>query len=153
MYLTPPHTTGIHQTLDQIFNTWHKTFNACVTLWNENNPGKELKKQHFTQIFAESWADWMVGKPDKIMAAWRHVGISIEGLNPNAIDKTKLVLSEMVVPQAEATTEVDTPALETTQMTTPSRRGGASLSLVRRDGARHAAHAALEPSGMAAEAR
>ena len=26
MYLTPPHTTGIHQTLDQMFNTWHKVF-------------------------------------------------------------------------------------------------------------------------------
>ena len=72
----------------------------------------ELKKHNFTQIFAKSWAEWMVGKPEKIVGAWRHVGISMVGLNPDAIDKTKLVLSKMVAPPQP------TPALETTEETT-----------------------------------
>lgn len=94
MYLYPPHTTGIHQWLDQIFNMWHKTFNGCVKAWCDANPGGEIDKSKFTDLFSEAWPKWT--KPAAIVAAAGRCGVSVSGLNPAAIPRSKLVLSESV---------------------------------------------------------
>lgn len=96
MYISPPHTTGIHQALDQIFKSWHDTFNGIVKRWCDENTGKELNKQIFTDIFAEAWPRWTT--PDKIVAAFRRVGITVNGLDPDSIPKHKFVISTTVAP-------------------------------------------------------
>jgi hypothetical protein len=43
MYISPPHTTGIHQALDQIFKAWHDTFNGidtCSIAWSTRRSRK-----------------------------------------------------------------------------------------------------------------
>ena len=119
MYTSPPHTTGIHQPLDQIFRSWHKAFNARVKSWSEANTGKEVDKAMFTNIFSEAWPDWTT--PGSIVAAFRKCGISTNGLDPEAIPKAKFVLSTTLVPKptaTDATTAVTTDA--TTDASTPA---------------------------------
>ena len=74
--LSPPHTTGIHQPLDQIFKNWHKTFNDIVKTWCDDNTGKEVDKTMFAKLFAQAWPLWT--RPDSIVAAFRHCGVSID---------------------------------------------------------------------------
>ena len=111
MYLSPPHTTGIHQSLDQIFSTWHKTFNAIVKRWSDENTGKELNKIIFTSMFAEAWGKWT--SPTKIVGAFHRVGISVSGLDPAAVKQESFVLSETVVKKKEAAPEPLLPAPQT----------------------------------------
>ena len=91
MLLSPPHTTGIHQPLDQIFKNWHKTFNDTVKRWCDDNTGKEVDKAMFAKLFAQAWPLWT--RPDSIVGAFRHCGVSIDGLNPDAIPPAKFVVS------------------------------------------------------------
>ena len=119
MYISPPHTTGIHQPLDQIFRSWHKAFNARVKSWSDANTGREVDKAMFTNIFSEAWPSWTT--PDSIVAAFRKCGISMNGLDPEAIPKAKFVLSTTLVPKptaTDATTAVTTDA--TTDAATPA---------------------------------
>lgn len=90
----PPHTTGIHQPLDQIFKCWHTTFNAIVANWCTRHTGKELDKATFTALFAEAWPKWV--RPDMIVAAFRKCGITVNGLDPEAVDASKFVLSHAI---------------------------------------------------------
>lgn len=117
MYISPPHTTGIHQALDQIFKSWHDTFNSIVKRWCNDHIGKELNKRIFTDIFAEAWGKWT--GPDKIVAAFRHVGISVRGLDPAAVPRDKFVIASSVArPPPEAPTPA--PALMPPYPTTPA---------------------------------
>jgi hypothetical protein len=116
MFISPPHTTGIHQALDQIFKSWHDTFNAIVKRWAEEHTGKELNKQIFTDIFAEAWQNWTT--PDKVVAAFRRVGVSIVGLNPDAVPKEKFVLASTVAKPPPAL-PAPADATATTAMVTP----------------------------------
>lgn len=119
MYLYPPHTTGIHQWLDQIFNTWHKTFNGRVAAWCDANPGGEIDKARFTELFSEPWPAWT--KPAAIVAAAGRCGVSVKGLDPAAIPREKLVLSETV-----STTKK--PAAALPYLPSPAGAGDASNS-------------------------
>ena len=101
IYVSPPHTTGIHQPLDQIFKTWHDIFNARVASWSELHTGIQLEKSTFINLFAEAWPKWT--KPDIIVAAFRRCGVSIRGLDPAAIPQDKLKLSEMFLPTTPGT--------------------------------------------------
>jgi len=94
MYISPPHTTGIHQSLDQIFKSWHDTFNIIVARWADQNTGKELNKRIFTDMFAEAWGKWCT--PVNIVAAFRRVGLSVSGVNPSAVPESKFVLASSV---------------------------------------------------------
>jgi hypothetical protein len=109
MYLSPPHTTGIHQALDQIFKSWHDTFNGVVKRWCEENTGVELSKGMFTQIFAEAWTKWTT--PDKIVAAFRRVGLSIDGIDLSAVPKEKFTLASTVAKPPPALPPPALPAL------------------------------------------
>ena len=121
MYVYPPHTTGIHQWLDQIFKTWHTTFNARVKAWCSAHVGDELDKAIFTQIFSEAWQEWQQGggAPPKNIAGAQHCGVSVSGLNPGAIPKSKFVLSESVTkPPPALTATTPAPALTANPDTT-----------------------------------
>ena len=98
MYVSPPHTTGIHQALDQIFKTWHDTFNGVVERWAEDNTGKELNKKIFTDMFGEAWAKWT--GPAQIVGACRRVGLSVKGVDPEAVPKAKFVIASTVAKPA-----------------------------------------------------
>ena len=91
MNLSSPHTTGIHQPLDQIFKNWHKTFNGLVNTWCTDNIGREIDKSMFARLFARAWPLWT--RPDTIVGAYRHCGVSIDGINPDAIAPSKFVVS------------------------------------------------------------
>ena len=78
MVLSPPHTTGIHQPLDQIFKNWHKAFNDIVKRWCAENVGREVDKAKFAELLAVATL-WT--RPDSIVGAFRHCGVSIDGLN------------------------------------------------------------------------
>ena len=94
MYLSPPHTTGIHQPLDQIFKTWHSTFNGRVKAWSDAHVGRDLNKAIFAHIFGEAWPLWT--RPDSIVAAFRRCGVTVKGLDPAAIPAEKFVVSTVV---------------------------------------------------------
>ena len=94
MYISPPHTTGIHQALDQIFKSWHDTFNGIVKRWCDENTGRELNKRIFTDIFAEAWGGWAAA--EKIVAAFRRVGLSVKGVDPSAVPSEKFVIASSV---------------------------------------------------------
>ena len=94
MYISPPHTTGIHQALDQIFKSWHDTFNGVVKRWYDENTGTELNKRIFTDIFAEAWQHWTTA--DKIVAAFRRVGLSVKGVDPSAVPEAKFIVAQTV---------------------------------------------------------
>ena len=98
MYLSPPHTTGIHQPLDQIFRTWHSTFNARVKAWCDANTGRDLDKATFSLIFAEAWPLWT--RPESIVAAFRRCGVSVKGLDSDAIPSQKFVVSTVMAQPA-----------------------------------------------------
>lgn len=101
MYLSPPHTTGIHQPLDQIFKSWHTTFNKIVARWCQEHVGKELARSTFAALFSEAWPKWTT--PENILAAFRHCGISASGLNPDAIPAVKFILSETMKASSSTT--------------------------------------------------
>jgi hypothetical protein len=128
MYISPPHTTGIHQALDQIFKSWHDTFNGIVARWCEEHTGSEVNKRIFTDMFAEAWTKWT--GPEKIIAAFRRVGLSVNGVSPEAIPKEKFVISSSVAKPPPALT-MTTPLLETTapQPTVMTRTAAASDAL------------------------
>ena len=110
MYISPPHTTGIHQALDQIFKTWHDTFNGIVKRWTNENTGEEVNKKKFTDIFSEAWTKWTT--PDKIVTAFVRAGLSIKGIDPSAVPMEKFVVSSSVAkpaPTHDATTQQQTP--------------------------------------------
>jgi hypothetical protein len=101
MYLSPPHTTGIHQPLDQIFKSWHTTFNKIVARWCQEHVGKELARSTFAALFSEAWPKWTT--PENILAAFRHCGISASGLNPDAIPAVKFIVSETMKASSSTT--------------------------------------------------
>eukprot|EP00966_Prymnesium_polylepis_P321685 7377993-Prymnesium_polylepis.1 len=127
MYISPPHTTGIHQALDQIFKTWHDTFNGIVKRWSEENTGKELNKRVFTDMFAEAWTKWTA--PDRIVAAFRRVGLSVKGPDPAAVPREKFVVSSSVAkppPETPAPAPALMPPPATPAPTGPQTRSGGS---------------------------
>ena len=130
MYLSPPHTTGIHQPLDQIFRTWHTTFNKAVRDWSDMHIGQEVDKSAFALIFSRAWPIWT--RADAVVAAFRHCGISVAGLNPSAIPDNKFIVS-LTVTYAKDNFEVPsssalTPLCEPSGASASSSAGGASAS-------------------------
>lgn len=100
MYLSPPHTTGIHQPLDQIFKNWHSTFNKKVGAWCDANTGREVDKARFAELFSEAWPIWT--RSDSIVAAFRRCGVSVNGLDSEAIPKQKFVVSTVMAASTSA---------------------------------------------------
>ena len=94
MYLSPPHTTGIHQPLDQIFSSWHKAFNDRVKAWCDTHTGKEVNTAIFATIFAEAWSHWI--RSDSIVSAFRRCGVTVDGLHPDAIPLEKFVVATVM---------------------------------------------------------
>ena len=126
MYISPPHTTGIHQALDQIFKTWHDTFNGIVERWSKDNTGTELNKRVFTDMLAEAWGKWT--DAGKIVNAFKRVGISVSGVDPKAVPEAKFIISHSVAKPAPALTGPTTPAL--TAPTTPALTGPTTRATV-----------------------
>ena len=119
MYISPPQTSGIHQPLDHIFKQWHTTFNGIVAAWCKAHTGRELDKATFTALFSEAWPKWV--RTDMIVAAFRRCGITVDGLNPEAVDSSKFVLSQAIHGPAQplALTGPSTDPLTLTDATTP----------------------------------
>ena len=67
-------------------------------------------------MFAEAWTKWTT--PDKIIAAFRRVGLTVNGLNPEAIPKAKFVISSSVAKPPPPTTP-PAPATPLLQMAAP----------------------------------
>jgi hypothetical protein len=116
MYISPPHTTGIHQALDQIFKAWHDTFNGIVKRWCEENAGREVTKAAFTAMFEEAWPKWTTA--DKIVAAFRRVGVSVKGLDPKAVPESKFVLADTVARPAPTPSTIDALTAHSTPLLT-----------------------------------
>ena len=99
-----------------------------VARWCEEHTGSEVNKRIFTDMFAEAWTKWT--GPEKIIAAFRRVGLSVNGVSPEAIPKEKFVISSSVAKPPPALT-MTTPLLETTapQPTVMTRTAAASDAL------------------------
>ena len=55
--------------------------------------------QAFVQIFNDEWPGW--ADTSRIMNAWKQVGISVSGLDPDAIPDEKLGVSHQYVEESE----------------------------------------------------
>ena len=146
MYISPPHTTGIHQPLDQIFKSWHTTFNETVQKWCNTHTGKDLDKSTFTALFSEAWSHWT--RPDMIVAAFRRCGVTVAGLDAEAVDQKKFVLSETM--RGKAPTPALLPAPATLPQLTDSGAGASTDPLPQTRAIAGAAALAVAPATPAA---
>ena len=74
-HVSPPDTTSVTQTLDQINASLHSTYNSEI---DKHFHDKHINREVFMEILADVWKTWTTA--ESIVKAWKRCGISSEGL-------------------------------------------------------------------------
>ena len=91
-HVSPPDTTSVTQTLDQINAALHSSYiRECDKFFRDNHINREL----FLEILADVWKNWTTA--ESIVKAWRRCGISSEGLSYEWMQQDKLTAADALV--------------------------------------------------------
>ena len=91
-HVSPPDTTSVTQTLDQINASLHSTYNSESDKYFHDN---HINREVFMEILADVWKNWTTA--ESIVKAWKRCGISSEGLSYEWMQQDKLAAADALV--------------------------------------------------------